>query len=384
MHLAPLLEFFIDALQLLVKPFPVILLFYFVQFFFAFLYVLHSRGGATWVLRFCAHFDWQVGTVSAGEACGGGCRGQLLGGNDRRDLLLLLLLCQVQVAHVSFYRVAVYRLLGSIQLESFWSKFRGSSICLRPIHAWVLFSRLAWIDSLNCLDSSTVAVSESASLLHLNWFIYEGLGALHCVGDRLRSVDQLITHVLVLLHCLVVRRHAAQVALLRYWLFLFKTLVAGSSLLNVHNVYLVVELAFFARFRGWTCATALAAYSLNTTHLACNRRVLVRKVRSNDARRWALRASNISLSSVPNNLGSVAPVAHVLSGHISVSLLINLGNGHLTRIDISLAGCRSQTSSLFIRSAQLVVIFLWVIDARQQRLVPLVFIMQIVLYEKLS
>ena len=47
MNLAPLLEFFIDALQLLVEPFPVILLFNFVQFFFAFLYILHSRGGAT-------------------------------------------------------------------------------------------------------------------------------------------------------------------------------------------------------------------------------------------------------------------------------------------------------------------------------------------------
>ena len=90
---------------------------------------------------------------------------------------------------------------------------------------------------------------------------------------------------LVLLHCLVVRRHAAQVALLRHWLFLFETLVTSCGLLNVHDVNLVVELAFFARFGGRTCAAALASYSLNTTHLACNRRILVRKVGSNDARR---------------------------------------------------------------------------------------------------
>ena len=42
MHLAPCLEFFIDTLQLLVEPFPFILFFYFVQFFFAFFHVLHS------------------------------------------------------------------------------------------------------------------------------------------------------------------------------------------------------------------------------------------------------------------------------------------------------------------------------------------------------
>jgi hypothetical protein len=60
------------------------------------------------------------------------------------------------------------------------------------------------------LDSSTVPVSEGAPLLHLNTLIYEGLGAFHCLGDRLGSVYQLISHVLVLLlHCLVVRRHAA-------------------------------------------------------------------------------------------------------------------------------------------------------------------------------
>ena len=72
MHLAPSLEFFVDALQLFVEPLPVILFFYFVKFFFAFFDVLHSGGGAAGVLRFCPHLNWQVRTVAAGEAGGWG------------------------------------------------------------------------------------------------------------------------------------------------------------------------------------------------------------------------------------------------------------------------------------------------------------------------
>lgn len=89
---------------------------------------------------------------------------------------------------------------------------------------------------------------------------------------------------LVLLNCLVVLRHHAQVALTRDWFFLLKALVASSSLLNVHNINLVVELCLFARFHGWPCAAAVASYSLNATHLAGDRGILVGIVGRNDSR----------------------------------------------------------------------------------------------------
>jgi hypothetical protein len=50
-------------------------------------------------------------------------------------------------------------------------------------------------------------MAESSSLLDFHLLIVEGLSTLHCVSDRLGTINKLIAHVLVLLHCLAVDWH---------------------------------------------------------------------------------------------------------------------------------------------------------------------------------
>lgn len=148
---------------------------------------------------------------------------------------------------------------------------------------------------------------------------------------------------------------------------------------------MVVELTFFARFGVWTSATAVSN-SLNTTHFACHRRVLIRVGGSNYPWRRALCWLPIGFSCVTNDLwgiGSLSSIAHELGRHICVSFLINGWNAHnLTGVDIAMTPCCNKKSCGILSSSKLMVIFLWVIYARQQRLVPLIFIMEIILYSK--
>lgn len=67
--------------------------------------------------------------------------------------------------------------------------------------------------------------------------------------------------------------------------------VRYSTLLNVHDVDRIAILALFARFshrHGTLAIGAHLPHSLNSAHLARNRRVFVGILRSNDARRRAL------------------------------------------------------------------------------------------------
>ena len=145
----------------------------------------------------------------------------------------------------------------------------------------------------------------------------------------------------------------------------------------------MIKLTFFARFHGWTSAAAVA-HSLNTTHFTGDRRVLIGIIGGNDTRRWALRSPVSRLGCVSNNLRSIPSIAHELGWHISVSLLANWRNchHHLTWVHFAMACCRSEPSCRILRSSQLVIIFLRVINAWQQRLVPLIFKMHIILYSK--
>ena len=76
----------------------------------------------------------------------------------------------------------------------------------------------------------------------------------------------LLHHRLILIVMII-----SKVSLLRDCLFLFDRLqlLRISILFQVHDVYIVIELTFFARFGGWPSAAAVAD-SLNTTHFACN------------------------------------------------------------------------------------------------------------------
>ena len=77
--------------------------------------------------------------------------------------------------------------------------------------------------------------------------------------------------VVLLHHVLSLVLINSRVSLLRDCLFLFDRfqLLRINILFQVHNVYIVIELTFFARFGGWASATAVAD-SLNTTHFACD------------------------------------------------------------------------------------------------------------------
>ena len=95
------------------------------------------------------------------------------------------------------------------------------------------------------------------------------MGALHRVGDALGSIDQLVSHVLVLLHRLVVIR-MGDVPLLTYWLLLLDGLARRILL---HDVDLVAKLAIFAGLKSWPSATTISN-ALDAAHLACHGGVL--------------------------------------------------------------------------------------------------------------
>ena len=75
--------------------------------------------------------------------------------------------------------------------------------------------------------------------------------------------------------------------------------------------------------------------------------------------------STIGLSSISNDLRSITSVAHKLSGHVSVSLLLVDGGNthHLARVHITLTGCSREPDWSLVWTPKLVVIFLRVIDA---------------------